>query len=346
MEDVPSAAIAGAPGACYRAGFRGFFVMTVSRSSIVVACLLGLALSACNNTADSSPARKERVLANLKLKFPMLGNPQLSATVGDFKRVAKGMDLVEISVTTPRGPQVQKVLVSTDDKVAYLAGEGPIDLSKNETERKAEEDKAAQEQAKAKVEQDKSAAERKVELAKVAERYQSRGNAGAKVTIVEFSDFQCPYCKRGAATLEEVLKKFPNDVRLVFVDYPLPFHPWAKPAAIAAICAAKQDPAIFWKLYEQYFANQETINPENVLARTQQFLGGSKVNAASWKKCATETTSAEYQAVQKQVEESVELGKKFGVDGTPAFFINGDLLTGAQPAEQFEQAIRAALAKG
>ncbi len=312
--------------------------MTSKLSGLFLAVLL-TAASACKGgssggaggTADNSAGRKERVVANLKAKYPRLGD--LNPSLGDFKRLTPGMDEVTLSLNTPRGEQKNQLLVTTDDKTAYIVMEGPIDVSKDAKQLAADE------------QQKKS--DRQGALTQVTQGKPERGNPNAKVTIVEFSDFQCPYCKRAADTIDQLLKKYPNDVRLVYVNFPLPFHPWAEPAAVAAVCAAKQDPSAFWKLYDSYFANQNDINPQNVLDKTQQFLAGTKVNVAQWDKCAKDTANPDHQAAQKQVEESKAAGTKLGVEGTPAFFINGEFVSGALPFEQFDQMVQQQLkAKG
>ncbi|MBM4266616.1 MAG: thioredoxin, partial [Deltaproteobacteria bacterium] len=117
-------------------------------------------------------------------------------------------------------------------------------------------DKRAAEEAKA-------SAERMTKLNEAAAKAPYRGKKDASVTIVEFSDFQCPFCARGAATMEEVVKKYPDDVKFVFMHFPLDFHPWAKPAAIATNCAAKQDNDAFWILHDKYFADQKALTPAN-----------------------------------------------------------------------------------
>src|SRR3989440_4432003 len=100
-----------------------------------------------------------------------------------------------------------------------------------------------------------------------------KGPADAKVTIVEYSDFQCPFCSRGYATMEnEVLKQYGDKVRFYYKSYPLPFHPWAKPGAIAAECAKQQNPEAFWKLYKSFFENQTQINKDNVKEKATEYL--------------------------------------------------------------------------
>jgi len=317
----------------------------LSLSAIIVVSALGLTgLSACKGPgaggagagskeggaagqAANDPARKERVLANLTSRYPRLND--LKPSLGDFTRVAPGMDEVVLTLTAPQGTQNQKVLVTADDKSAYIVLEGPIDISKNAQQ--LAEDKA------------KQVSDRKDELTKVASGHPVRGNPNAKVTIIEFSDFQCPYCKSAASTVEEVLKKYPNDVKLVYVNYPLPFHPWAKPAAVAAVCAAKQDPKAFWKLYDWYFANQKDITPQNVVDKTQQQLAGTGVDVNKWKKCAADTSSPDNQDATKTIDASMATGGKLGVQGTPAFFINGEFLNGAVPMDQFDAAVKKAM---
>src|SRR5262245_42203534 len=99
------------------------------------------------------------------------------------------------------------------------------------------------------------------------------GAKDAKVTIVEYSDFQCPFCKRGYDTIEtQVLKEYGGKVKFYFKNFPLNFHPWAEPAAVAAECAKEQKPDAYWKLYHSFFENQEAMNPQNVKKKAQEFL--------------------------------------------------------------------------
>ncbi|MGH7893971.1 MAG: DsbA family protein [Candidatus Binatia bacterium] len=160
------------------------------------------------------------------------------------------------------------------------------------------------------------------------------GAKDAKVVIVEYSDFQCPFCKRGYDTIEkQVLKEYGGKVKFYFKNFPLSFHPWAEPAAIATECAKMQKPDAYWKLYNAFFENQQAINPTNVKEKAQEYLKDSGVDMAKWNDCYDNKKSLE-----KVKAEQAE-GASLGVTGTPAFFINGRMLVGAQPFEKFKDVI-------
>jgi protein-disulfide isomerase len=161
----------------------------------------------------------------------------------------------------------------------------------------------------------------------------SRGPANAPVTIVAFGDFECPYCARGAATVEEVRRKHGDAVRIVFKDYPLGFHEKAVPAAIAARCAGQQGK--FWEMHDALFAAQRELGP----ALYTRLAGELKLDAAKFGKCQADP------ALAAAVRQDTAAGEAAGVEGTPAFFINGVSLSGAQPAEAFEAIISAELSR-
>ena len=166
-----------------------------------------------------------------------------------------------------------------------------------------------------------------------------KGPADAKVTIVEYSDFQCPFCSRGYATIEnEVLKQYGDKVRFYYKSYPLPFHPWAKAGAVAAECAKQQKADAFWKLYKSFFENQTQINKDNVKEKATEYLADTGIDMNAWNDCFDNQKSAA--AVDAQMQE----GSSVGVRGTPGFIINGRLVSGAQPFESFKNVIEDELA--
>lgn len=162
----------------------------------------------------------------------------------------------------------------------------------------------------------------------------AKGPADAKVTIVEYSDFQCPFCSRGYSTIEnDVLKQYGDKVRFYYKNYPLPFHPYAKPAAIAAECAKQQKAEAFWKLYKSFFENQGQISKDNVKEKATEYLADTGIDMNAWNDCFDNQKSAA--AVDAEMQE----GTSVGVRGTPGFIINGRLVSGAQPFESFKNVI-------
>jgi protein-disulfide isomerase len=155
-----------------------------------------------------------------------------------------------------------------------------------------------------------------------------KGPADAPVTIVEFSDFQCSYCKRVVDVLEQVLERYPDQVKLAFRDFPIVnIHPQAQRAAEAAHCAGEQGK--FWEFHDLLFDKQEAIPTANFVDHAKT-LG---LDASTFQSCLD---GRKYQA---KVERNYAAGVKAGVSGTPAFFINGRLLSGAQPLEAFKALI-------
>ena len=164
------------------------------------------------------------------------------------------------------------------------------------------------------------------------------GEKAAPVTLVEFSDFECPFCKRYAETLSsDVLPQKGKEMRVVFHFYPLPFHPWAEQAAEAAYCTSQQSEPAFWKLHDFLFANQKTITASDVNTTISSYLS-SHTSIDRMKFGACMGSDAPRTAVAKDIA----LGKQYGVSGTPTTFINGTRLVGARSAGDIAQVVDAA----
>ncbi|MFP5386013.1 MAG: DsbA family protein [Bacteriovoracia bacterium] len=161
------------------------------------------------------------------------------------------------------------------------------------------------------------------------------GGKDAKVTIVEFSDFQCPFCAKGADILKALKKKYGNKIKVAFKNFPLPFHNHAEQAAVAGLCANEQGSDYFWKMHDLMFANQDALDAEGLKASAKK-IG---LKADQFEKCLTEN---KYLA---QARNDMEEGRRIKVKSTPTFFINGQLINGAQPVEVFAEIIDEELAR-
>jgi protein-disulfide isomerase len=155
----------------------------------------------------------------------------------------------------------------------------------------------------------------------------SRGASAAKVTIVEFADFECPYCARVADTLERVLELYPEDVQVVYKHQPLPFHERAVDAALAAEAARER--ALFWQMHDRLFANQRALGSDDLLAQAAA-IGLDPIRFEH---------SRQDPAVRARLTADQALAKRLAVQGTPSFFINGRPLVGARPLEQLTKII-------
>lgn len=158
------------------------------------------------------------------------------------------------------------------------------------------------------------------------------GNKKAKITVVEFSDFECPYCKKASDTFAGVFAKYPGKIRRYFRDFPLGFHKKARPAAIAARCAGEQGK--YWEYHDKLFEKQE-LEAEHLSAHAKAL----KLDASKFESCMK---SNKYNA---EIEKDMKEASGVGVSGTPAFFINGKMISGAQPPEAFKKIIDQELAR-
>ena len=158
------------------------------------------------------------------------------------------------------------------------------------------------------------------------------GPADAKITIVEYSDFECPYCSRGYATVKEVLKEYKGKVRLVFKHLPLEFHPKAMPAAKYFEAIARQSPEKAYKWHDIVFERQSDLR-----AKGEAFMkDAAKKAGADLAKLQKDLTDA---TLMTRINADMEEAKKFGFNGTPGFIINGVSLRGAYPASEFKKII-------
>lgn len=160
-----------------------------------------------------------------------------------------------------------------------------------------------------------------------------RGPLGAKVVIVEFADFQCPYCSRASDVLKKVASEFPAEVRVVFRHFPLANHPLAPKAAEASACA--EDQGRFWEYHDYLFAHPKELE-ETALKAHAVTLG---LDLKPFVDCL------ESGRKKGLVEKDRRAGESLGINGTPAFFINGLPLAGAQPEEAFRRAINRELGR-
>jgi protein-disulfide isomerase len=155
-----------------------------------------------------------------------------------------------------------------------------------------------------------------------------RGNPNAPVTIVEFSDFHCPFCRRAHPVIQQLMTTYGDRVRLVYKDMPLDnLHPNARAASEAGLCAAAQGK--FWEFHDKLFASEPDSSPAT-LNRLAQEVG---IDIAPFEACYKE------RRFKTQIDASVQDGARLGVTGTPTFFINGRNLTGALPLESFAKVV-------
>jgi len=161
----------------------------------------------------------------------------------------------------------------------------------------------------------------KNELDKIRTEFEpSLGAPGADVVLVEFSDFQCPYCKEEATMIRQnLLKTYPQNVRLYFKTFPLvSLHPWAKPAAIASRCAFRQNPASFWEFHDWVFGHQAEITPENLKDKVMEWAKTQKeLDAPQLAQCM------DTKATEAEVDKVLLEGRGLSVDRTPTLFVNG-----------------------
>jgi protein-disulfide isomerase len=161
----------------------------------------------------------------------------------------------------------------------------------------------------------------------------AKGNAKAPVTLVLFSDFECPFCGRIEPTLTKVRQEYGDKVRIVWKHQPLPFHQQAIPAAEAAEAAREQGK--FWEMHEKIFANQQGLSPERY-GQLAKELGLDLAKFEAARKSGRGT---------KRIQEDQAVAQRNGVDGTPTLFVNGEKIVGAVPYEQIKAVIDQKLQK-
>jgi protein-disulfide isomerase len=242
---------------------------------------------------------------------------------------------VEDKLTPPSDAEIQKVFDQ-----AKATGQLPAEVTMEQVkpeivkmlgeQGKREKAQALFTELKSKAEMQILLPEKRVQVEAVGP---SKGPESAPITIVEFSDFQCPFCSRANAAVDEVVKTYGDKVRVVFRHFPLSFHAEAPKAAEASACAADQKK--FWEYHDKLFANQGALKVDD-LKKHAADLG---LDTARFNECLDSGKNAEL------VKKDMSAGEKVGVTGTPAFFINGIALSGAVPAEDFKAIIDSELKK-
>jgi len=154
-----------------------------------------------------------------------------------------------------------------------------------------------------------------------------KGPSSARVTLVAFSDFQCPFCSRAVPTVKQLETDYPGKLRIAFKEFPLPFHDHAHLAAEAALAANEQGK--FWQMHDKLFANQQALD-RPALEKYAQELG---LDMAKFK------AALDSQSHKPEVDADAKMAADEGIQGTPAFVINGYFVNGAQPYDKFKQAL-------
>ena len=162
----------------------------------------------------------------------------------------------------------------------------------------------------------------------------ARGPESARVSIIEFSDFQCPFCSRVTPTMDKLVTEYGDQVRIVFKNLPLSIHPKAQAAHAAAEAAHRQGK--FWEMHDRIFANQRALEPE-------VFEGYAEAMGLDMDRYRADVASSD---VKKRIGDDMVEAQKLGVSGTPGFFINGRFVSGAQPFETFKRLVDEELGKG
>ena len=288
------------------------------RSSLAALVLLIWGAGLPGQTPSKKSAQKNSALAGgpqsglnkqhleAYLRHFFMWNPQIKVEIGDFTP-SPIPGLKQTSVRASFGP-------ASEQLVFYVSEDGKHIL--NGTVHEA------------------AANPFKNEISKITTTLQpSMGAPGATVTMVVFSDYQCPHCREEAKELRQnLVKAYPTQVRLYFKDYPLPTHDWARPAAIAGRCIFRQDPLAFWDFHDWVFDKQSEITAANFREKLAGFVKGKEVDPLQLNQCL------ERRETEPEVDKNVAEGKSVRVNSTPTLFLNGRRL-GRMPWANLKQVI-------
>jgi protein-disulfide isomerase len=284
-------------------------VATLLPSVLSVPALAQQAQSPASATSIVSPAEMQRTIEAYLRRLYAFGS-DTKLTFGPFKETGiSGLLEATIELKQADNQESAKIFVSKDGK--YLFRGEVSDLTRDPLA-----------EARAKIQ---------------AKDAPILGNPKASITLVEYSDFECPVCRNLHDVLRGMLPNYPQ-VRVIFKDFPLEqLHPWARTAALAGRCAYQEDPKAFWKMYDFIYDGQDLISAENAWSKMNDFAEQSELDAATFKSCLASPEAA------AAVDASRANGQDLEVTSTPTIFINGRRLVGVN-AHLIEQYIQYELA--
>jgi protein-disulfide isomerase len=165
----------------------------------------------------------------------------------------------------------------------------------------------------------------------------TKGPADAKVTIVEYTDFQCPYCSKAHTNVQELLKTYDGKIRIVYKSLPLNIHDWAEDAAIIGTCAYQQNPEALWKYADYFFENQKTLKKDTLRTVAMDLAKQWNLDTEMMNQCV------DAKATLPIVKADVKEAQALGLSSTPSFFVNGRPVVGAVALDEFKKVIDEAL---
>lgn len=166
-----------------------------------------------------------------------------------------------------------------------------------------------------------------------------KGNKDAEVVVVEYSDFQCPFCKKGAEMIPQILEDYKDNVKVVYKQLPLANHKWAKPASIASLCVFEQGDDKFWQFHDTVFEKQKEINLENSDEKLKEIAINAAVDVGQYEKCI------ETKEVADRVQADIKEAQSIGINSTPTFVVDGIIVPGAN-LKGLKNAIDSRLSQG
>lgn len=291
------------------------------RGALTLCILAVLTLAACAQSADTydEDATEAQIVEYFEAFYPQLSQLEVESI-----QEKEGSPFLEVSISfLNRGrKQTQSVWITPDRKHLVL---GQVwDLTKDPKRVQWEQKKEGAEDRLAKLDLSQSP---------------HKGNPDAEVVVVEYSDYQCPYCSRAYSTLEnQLIENYGDRVKFVYKHLPLEqLHPWAKKASVAAVCAQEQSLEGFWTIHRLLFENQRAITTENLRDKVEEFAAQTSLEVGPLMECF------DNEATVAQVEADMREAGQLGITSTPTFLVNGALISGAVPFEEMSGYVNRAL---
>ncbi len=294
-------------------------------------------------TGDISKEEETNLIGFIKKQFGANMPPDTNITAdGYYASPIQGFKSVNLTVNTQRGPSLVPLLVSDDGKYVIFGKVSKLsDLEDAEVSGLKQGTLNYMSQTFPVIVSadgkhiipggqviDTTIDPHKEVMEKISlEDIPVKGADDAVVTIVEYSDFQCPFCKKGKEILPEILKEYDGKVKVVFKQLPLTIHKWAKGASIASLCAYQQGNDQFWAFHDVVFENQGTIKEETATEQFKAFAKDLGLDEQAFNTCL------ESEEVAARVDKEMQEAQTVGVRSTPTFIVNGLMVPGADVAK-------------